>query len=526
MNSRQEQLLHAYHAISEELTSLTGLKELLDRILRISREVFHFDNAVIRLLRADGQALEVAASYGYSDCAVLGPLRLEQGIMGQVARSGRPMLVTDVRHCAAYYPGIPGACCALTVPMLAHDRLVGVFNVESTRPAAFAPEDIEPLMTVATQAAVAIENIRLLERERQLARRYQKLCEFNDRIIQSVNLGIYTLDTDLRVTSWNRRMEALSGCSAAEVLHQPLLELFPVLIQEGFDCRLQQVLQTRQAEKLQLVHYNLRGERRVQKRKLAPLLDGDQLLGLVVIVEDITEFKGLLDQMIQSEKLAEVGRLAAGIAHEINNPLTVLGYCAEVLERDDPLPAQCEYLARIRSEVERLQHLTGGLLGFARAGQGQRQRLALAPLCDQVLSLLDYRLQRGRIALQRHYGVIAPVWGDVNPLKQLLMNLLVNAVQAMPDGGRLGVHLRSRRGGVELVVCDSGAGIAHAQLERIFDPFFTTKKEGEGTGLGLYLCRQIARDHGGRLWLRSRVGRGSQFHLWLPAAEEDMSPCA
>ncbi len=243
------------------------------------------------------------------------------------------MLIDNVIEDHDYIPGIPNARSALCVPLVARDRVIGVFNVESHQEGSFHSEDVAPLMTMAAQAAIAIENARLYERTSQLTERFRQLHQFNDRILQSTTLGIYTLDANLCITSWNKRMEKASGMTEDQVLGRPLLTLFPVLAEEGFDDRLNRVLKTGKPEKLQLIHYNLKGQRRVQKRRLSPLKDGDVTTGVVIVVEDITEFKGLLDQMIQSEKLAEIGRLSSGVAHEINNPLEVISYSAQLLLR-------------------------------------------------------------------------------------------------------------------------------------------------------------------------------------------------
>jgi PAS domain S-box-containing protein len=517
-NGQHEKLLKALIDIGQELASTVELEELLNRILKISREVFHFENAIIRLLEADRGMLVTAASYGYTEEAIRPEIRVGQGVMGKVALSGSPILVTDVATLPDYVQGISDARSELAVPMLAREKLIGVFNVESPRPDAFREEDIVPLMTMAGQAAIAIENARLYDNLRTVSRRYQELHQFNSRVLKSANLGIYTIDAGMRVTSWNRRMEEMSGVSEEDALGNDLFRLFPVLEEEGFADRVRRVLQRGIPEKVRLAHRNMKGELRFQKRRLAPLKDGDRTTGVVVIVEDITEFKRLLEQTIQSEKLAEVGRLSAGIAHEVNNPLAVISYAAQLLLREEELPPfQKELAERIDSEVDRLKTLTGSLLSFSRAREMVRRETDLNEVLRDVLRLVRYELNRHAIRLEEDFAELPAIQADPNKLKQVFINLLMNASQAMPDGGTLSVRTALVAGEeVEAVLTDTGPGIPADVRERIFEPFFSTKREGEGTGLGLYICRNIVAEHEGRLLLESVPGQGAIFRVVLP----------
>ena len=518
--THQKRLLRAYHEIGNELISMSSLPKLLNKILQIAEDVFQFDNAIIRLLTEDGRELELAASYGYPSSAQQQKIQVGQGVMGVVAGNGKPLLINNIRECENYIEGIPGANSALCVPLIARDQVIGALNVESPRLNAFQDHDADALLTVATHAAIAIENARLYSRTTQLKQRYRHLHQFNERILQSTNLGIYTLDANLCITSWNNRMVKVSGMSEDHVLGRPLLTLFPVLAEEGFDRRLNLVLKTGRAEKVQLVHYNLKGERRVQKRRLSPLRDGDDTTGVVIVVEDVTEFKGLLDQMVQAEKLAEIGRLSSGIAHEINNPLAVIAYATQLLLREEDQPEfHIELLQRVDSEVERLQALTGGLLGFSRSGVIDKTQVNLNEIIDQVLTLIGYQIQREEHVVVKDFVDVPNILADGNQLKQVLINLIMNAVQAMENPGTLTLSTRVEDFSVQMIVSDTGAGVDESIREKIFDPFYTTKPEGEGTGLGLYLCRKIIQDHQGAITFQSQLGIGSRFIVQLPLTE-------
>jgi PAS domain S-box-containing protein len=514
---KSERLLSALIEIGQELASKTDLEELLDSLLRVARDVFRFENAIIRLLDEDGLRLVTAAAYGYTEEA-MSPIQIGQGVMGRTAEVQKPILVEDVRKLPDYVPGIPGAQCELAVPLVSKNTLVGVLNVESPRAGAFSAKDIEPLMILGRQAAIAIDNARLYERLRKMKEDYRNLHEFSNRILKSVSLGVYTVDTELVITSWNNRMVEMSGVASEQAIGAQLEDLFPNLAEEGVIERLSRVLHSGKKEKLRLLHRQLDGTNRFQKRRLAPLRDNGQVTGVVVIVEDITEFKRLLDQTIQGEKLAEVGRLTAGIAHEINNPLAMVAYATELLKREQPLSNfQEEMLDKIETEVERLKNLTGGLLSFSSSRETLNQVVGLNDLITEVLKLLKFELQRKAITLTTDFDEIPSVKVDPNKIKQVLINLVINAVHALQGQGTIVLTTSLNHDGmVELQVRDDGPGITPEQQEQVFAPFFTTKPEGEGTGLGLYICQNIIKEHGGLITLDSQPDQGATFRICLP----------
>ena len=517
---KSARLLKALIEVGQELASTTDLEDLLNRLLRIAREVFHFENAIVRLLDEDGERLQAVASYGYDDEAIRQVVKVGQGVMGRAAQLREPVLVADIRQLPDYVPGIPGARSELAVPLISREKLVGVLNVESPHPGAFSAEDVEPLLTLGRQAAIAIENARLYDRMLAMSENYRQLHQFNDRILKSINLGVYTVDPDLRITSWNQRMAELSGVPVEQALGALLPELFPNLVKEGVVGRIRTVLEGGNIRKLRVTHRSLEGTVRFQKRRLAPLRDGDQVTGVVVIVEDITEFKRLLDQTIQSEKLAEVGRLSAGIAHEINNPLAIIHYAVQLLSREGQLnAAQDEVVDKIETEIDRLKTLTGGLLSFSSDRETHHRLVDLNELVGEVLRLVRFELQRQAVELETDFSALPVLNTDPNQLKQVVINLLMNAVQAMHGQGTITLTTRyTDADEVELSVRDTGPGVPAELQEQIFVPFFTTKPEGDGTGLGLYLCRNIVLEQGGRIELISMPGAGADFVVTLPIA--------
>ena len=520
-NRNRKGVYEALLSIGQDLASTIDLETLLDRILKATQKVFHFDNALIRLVDMDRGALEAVASYGYSDEAVNQEIALGQGVMGRAALRGAPVLINDLEHEKDYVPGIAGARCELAVPMLARDKVIGVFNVESTSPGAFSEEDIEPLLALAGQAAIAIDNARLYHGLSEVSDQNRELLQLNKRILGNSPLGIYTVDCDLKITSWNQKMAAMSGIAATDALGKELPDLFPALDAEGVLARIGSVLTSGESERVELVHRTLKGQLRFQKRRLAPLKDEDVVSGVVVMVEDITEFKQLLEQTIHGEKLAEVGRMSAALAHEINNPLGVIAYATELMLREEGNSEFLrEMLERVANETERMKTLTGSLLSFSRARETRWQQVDVNAVIYDVLKLIKYELEKNSIEIELECDHTEKMRADPNKLKQVLINLLLNAVHVMPKGGTVRlVSGMKDDSSVEMLISDSGPGVPEEIRASIFEPFFSTKKEGVGTGLGLYICRNIIEEHGGTISLDESAEAGAAFRLVLPLTQ-------
>ncbi len=520
MADQKQKLFRALIDVGRELATIIDLDVLLPRILEISQEVFLFDNAIIRLLSHDGKVLETVASFGYSQEAVDKPISLGQGIMGKAAQFGKPYLIHNISHMDDYIPGIEAASSELAVPLIARDRVIGVFNVENQQPEAFTASDCDALSLLAGQAAIAIDNANLYQDLCRVSREKNNLNHLNDKILSSISLGLYTIDKNMRITSWNDSMAQMTQIPAEKAVGRKLLETFPTLEKEGIAERLQRVLETGKAAELRLLHRGQAGENRLQKRRLTPLKENGRTHGVVVVVEDITEFEQLLAQTIQSEKLAEVGRMSAGIAHEINNPLAVISYANQILlENGTYTPNQQELLERIDNEVERLKGLSSELLSYSAGSQDEkRQPTDINATIEDVLTLMRYELNKKQIDSVVNLTELPLLNIDKNRFKQIFINLTLNAVQAMDTGGKIQISTETNSDkSISIHFCDNGPGIPDKLKQRIFEPFFTSRKDGQGTGLGLYLCRKIVAEYGGSLTVTDAPAGGSCFEVKLSA---------
>lgn len=519
MTDQNQKLFRALLDVGKELASITELDHLLTRILDISREVFHFDNAIIRLISDDGKRLETAASFGYKQETTETPIPLGQGIMGKAAKFRRPYLIHNLTQIDDYIPGIEAARSELAVPLIARDRMIGVFNVESQQSKAFNANDCDALSILAGQAAIAIDNAHLYEDLSRVSREKENLHHFGEQVLSSISLGLYTINRQMKITSWNDSMARISHISQEKALGQSLLDMFPTLEKEGIAERLRRVLKTGQAENLRLLHRGHTGQNRLQKRRLAPLKENGKTTGVVVVVEDITEFEQLLAQTIQSEKLAEVGRMSAGIAHEINNPLSVISFANQILlEENNNTPEQRELIERIENEVDRLKSLTSELLSYSSGTQEERRKPTdINVTVREVMALMRYELSKKQIESIEDFCSLPLLLIDKNRFKQIFINLILNAIQAMDRKGEIKITtLIDEEKNIHIQFHDNGPGISDELKKKIFEPFFTSRKDGKGTGLGLYLCRKIITDYQGKLNVYDAPSGGCCFDIFLP----------
>jgi hypothetical protein len=244
------------------------------------------------------------------------------------------------------------------------------------------------------------------------------------------------------------------------------------------------------------------------------------IAGTIVVVEDISARVQLEEQLQISEKMASIGLLAAGVAHEVNTPLTGISSFVQMLmqgtEPDDP---KAQVLEKIERQTFRAAKIVNGLLNLARPAQVDSGPVDVNAVINDVLSLLEHQLRTGRIQVRKELASTAPVvLGIEYKLQQVFLNLFLNARDAMPKGGWLSIATRATADGATIEVADTGSGIPPDQLSRIYDPFFTTKDIGKGTGLGLSITYGIVQEHGGTIACDSETGQGTRFTLTLPLA--------
>jgi PAS domain S-box-containing protein len=350
-------------------------------------------------------------------------------------------------------------------------------------------------------------------------------------VLESLSEGVLALAPDGRIVAWNQALERRYGVAASEVLGRSFFGYFPGAAREGWAESLQRLLRGEIEEfSLQGVeHETLRKGRVVLNLKGGLVRRQGRPAGAVMLVEDISERVGLQRAAEQSEKLAALGTLAAGLAHELNNPIGVISSRIELMMLEaDPasLPSWIrDDLEVLHRHAQRVARIVQGLLSFARMSGGSQGPVSLNEVVDETLLLIEQQIAKEGIVLRRRLASELPaIAGDATALQQVLMNLVINARDAMAHGGEIVVETGvapDRDGHVRLVVRDTGPGIPPDVLPRIFDPFFTTKPRG--TGLGLSISYGIVRDHRGTVDVESRPGEGTTFILAFPVRTAEVT---
>jgi PAS domain S-box-containing protein len=418
-------------------------------------------------------------------------------------------------------------------------RTVAIIGLGRTDDGDFlSSEDMEVLGSLAGYIGIAIQNAQLYRRLEQKITEFERLKEFHENIVESIHVGIFAVDLEDRIESWNAQMEVMYAKSRAEALRQSLASIFPAEFMARFDSvREEQGTHTFYKVRLALPT----GETRVANIAIAPLLTRDfAVVGRIVLVDDITDRIELEAQLTQAEKLSSIGLLAAGVAHEVNTPLAVISSYTQMLAKQmRPMMDQDKrigpVLEKITQQTFRASEIVNGLLNFSRTGGTEFASVDLNRLLQDTLTLLDHQMKTAGIRVETQLDASLPrIHGNEGKLQQVVLNLLLNARDAMhnsPDA-RIKIATELAAGHICVVVQDSGGGIEQEHLHRIFDPFFTTKtkpRQGQhkGTGLGLAVSYGIMQEHGGKMHVQSEVGVGTTFRLEFPgiprvvAAEDD-----
>jgi len=340
------------------------------------------------------------------------------------------------------------------------------------------------------------------------------------RLVETAADAIFTIDREGRFTSVNKAMEFvmerkkedLIGHHFHEILHGPMGAAAAQLFEQNLRGK---------RGRAQLAYPMRSGETRYGSVTTAPIVENGQVTGGVGIMRDVTEERRLADQLLQREKLAAIGQLVSGVAHELNNPLAGILAFAQLLEGvPQSAEEQRDAIATIQREAKRASKIVANLLLFARQRSPERSPTDVNQVMRDTLELRRYVLRTQQVEVLTQFDETLPrTWADAFQLQQVALNLLTNAEQALRahDGARcITLATRMHDGLLEMSVSDTGPGIPAAQLDQVFNPFFTTKAVGEGTGLGLAISDGIVRQHGGTIRVESREGAGATFTIVLP----------
>ena len=515
--SRRLGELYSLQELAHVLSASLRFDDVVAEVARYAMRALDASGAVVLLAPEDGGPFEVVAAKG----VLAGQLRRRidpesAGLVLDAVRHERLELRAEGDHLLLFPAS--GARTAVAAPLRAHGVTVGAIAVADKLVGTFTADDARLLSTAATHAAVALANSRFFELVRSGKEQWEATFD-------ALAEGIVLVDGHTVIRRANDAMIALTGPGTTVVGRH----LGEVLFSDRASVA-DLVLAARAGRRATpFVRRSARG--RILRVSASPLANPSPDVAAVVVVEDVTEQKALEGQLMQSEKLASVGTMVSGVAHELNNPLTSIAGLSEfLLEQGTGDDQAREHLRVINDQAERASRIVRNLLSFARKSPAEQSPLDLGDVAQRTVSLMGYELRRGGITVESRIAPdLPPVLGNRDQLQQVMLNLITNASYALrsqPDEAPrlMDVSVKADGDRVVLMVTDSGPGIAPEVMAQIFDPFFTTKPPGEGTGLGLFLSYGIAESHGGTLTADSATGRGATFTLALPAARGSAKP--
>lgn len=520
LNRRLSELF-SLQELSYVLSDSLELDHIVAQVVRYAVRFLDAQGALLALLgEAPQDPIQVAAAEG-----TLAPLRgqrIQRDDSGLIARSTGHEHLELVRNSGAgAVPTVIAegfeAAAAAAVPLRSHGSVIGTLIITDPRERVFAPEDIRLLSTLATHAAVVIANARFFEMVRRAKEQWETAFD-------ALSEGIAVVDDEGHVQRSNRALASLLGMPLPNVVGARLGEALlgkPGVLHELLAA-------TRRGERPAPLVARSERLRRTVRVNAARIPGAATEQSTVVMVEDVTEQQALETQLVQSEKLAAVGQLVSGVAHELNNPLTSIAGLSEfLLEQKELGKKDRGHLQVIHEQAERAGRIVRNLLTFARKGAAERVPVDLNDVIRRTLQLTAYDLKMKDVTVEREFsGALPEVLGDRHGLQQVVLNLVTNAAQAVSENPRE----RPREiiistwfdGQVHLRVADTGPGISDEIAPSIFTPFFTTKEPGKGTGLGLSITYSIVESHGAQITLEPRNPRGgAAFRVDFPPAPAD-----
>src|ERR1022692_473804 len=429
------------------------------------------------------------------------------------------------------------------LPCTIRDRTIAYIGVSRTSDGDYLSSvDVELLVMLAGYVGIAIENASLYRSLQRKVEEYERLKEFSENIVESINVGILAADLDDRVESWNTQIEHLSGVPRDQALGRKLSDLFPAALTDQFD-RVRGETGIHHIYKFVLKPAAANGggngnghghghghgsgngpvlpslfREATLNIAIAPLVSKEQeQIGRLVIFDDVTDRAELEQRLVQADKLSSIGLLAAGVAHEVNTPLAVISTYAQMLAKQVANDDQKSILLdKIAKQTFRASEIVNSLLNFSRTSTTSFGDVDLNKVVRETMSLLEHQIRKVGVEVKLELaGGLPPVHGNAGKLQQVFLNLFLHARDAMDGGGVLSGRTWAEESGAGVDVSDTGHGISPEHIQRIYDPFFTTKGSRKGTGMGLAVTYGIVQEHKGSIEVSSRQG-GTRFQLRLP----------
>lgn len=494
-------------------------EEIVRGYVDVLRELFPGRQFAVRLVAPDTGELAVVYATGRLCTETRDTVSVSSAALCRHAiHIEHPGITISERYVPLFFAGAEG----FDVPLVDGERFLGTVAIEYALGVAPPLADPPTIVPMVLQLAATLRNA-------QLFRESVYLRDYLGKLIENANAPIIVVGRTRAITVVNRAFLAVTGFTREMLVGRNFVRLLPSSERRRLLPVYIGALRGEPSSNVEIsIPRATRGSVRLSVNVASILSSDGEVDGVIAICRDLTEVRDLESQVLQAEKLATLGQLAAGVVHELNNPLTSITVYAEHLlrkyERAGGDPKDLEQLGRILEAAQRILNFTRDLVSYARPSAEPPRETSLPAVLDQALVFCDHVLGEHGATVERRYSPDVPtVFAVRSQLHQVFINLITNACHAMPEGkGRLVLetHVDEQAGRVAVRVQDNGAGIAPANLERIFEPFYTTKGEGKGTGLGLSIVRNIVRQHRGDITVESTPGEGTTFTVTLLSKSE------
>jgi PAS domain S-box-containing protein len=541
---RSQAALLAINRISSTVSQSLELGNILESAIDNIIELLHVDAAWIYLLNDEKKELELAAHRGYSE--EFSRIKIGRGISGKVAMSGEPVVVDDVSKAEGLLQSVKEQMSSLVVvPLTSKAKVNGTLGVNSKSKRFFDKSEVEMISTIGNQIGVAVDNAVLYKQQLENA---EKLRESEGRyrtLFESALDAIWINDLHGNLVQVNKVAEELLGFSIEELMKNRVKDLLP---KESLPLAVKIGKALLAGEEIEQPY-----EQYITKKDGTPVYvkmtttlikENGKPMFFMHIGRDVTREKELQQelqtayqqlsesheqlklsqqQLIHAEKLTSLGQLAASIAHEVNNPLAGVLLYTQLMEKkigkkEMPEEKALDYLSKMEFELQRSTRLIRNLMDFAKQTPLEFHEVNLNSVIEKSLDLIAHSAKTQHIEVIKELDPeLPPLMGDSHQLHQVFTNLILNAVQVMPEGGKLTLRtLVTRDNEIKAEVTDTGYGIPSENMGKLFTPFFTTKSEVKGVGLGLAVSYGIIKNHKGRIEVDSEVDKGTTFIVYLP----------
>jgi two-component system, NtrC family, sensor kinase len=516
-----QQVVDALMELARQASLATSKQELCGRFIRLVCDLLPGRRLCLRIV--DTRSLELTELFAEGDLrsgAATAPLLLKPSAAAKMKLRKRVLASPRLRVQTEYEPVFEGSVSGLAIPLAAAGVLHGLLNIEYGAASGAAAADEILLIALCNQLALALRNISMLEQTHQLRTSLVRLTD-------QAQAYIFAVDGDGRVTVLNRTLAQILGVEAQDLIGA---DFYDWLARQGAD------------QMAQLIADGRRGHERSRTEVLVPSVSGTsspatfdttimrttsgEVDVIVGVGHDESQIESLQRQIIQAEKLATLGQLAAGVVHELNNPLTSIivyaDFLAKKLAREGAEAADVAKLHKILEGAERILRVSRDLVAYSRPASDQYDLLSINEVVDQSLSFCEHIIKKGKARVMRELAADLPaIYAIRGQLQQVFINLVTNACHALKDGGGT-IAVRTADGGggcVMIEVADDGQGIEAADQPHIYEPFYTTKADGKGSGLGLSIVKNILEKHQGDIQFSSTPGAGTTFRIMLPCGQ-------